>query len=220
MTSDNRGRAHAERCGLTWGLLALALLAGHALGQPPVANMAFESPQFGYRVTLPTGCRLEEGPGTLDAICSPRFEAEESAQADATAALVLEIVVEPVPEDVGKPAAQLALNYGEGEFKQELPEAVCGEGDPRRVKIENLKQVVESTAVVYSAQVSCAEVKFLGLASRRALAQTHVMAGLRYRLFARALQPDFELNKDTIEAFLSSFAVISDPNAPGGAKSP
>jgi len=215
-----RRTAGAERSGwpLAWVLLGFALLPGDGLGQPPVASTAFESAEFGYRVTVPNGCRLEEGPGTLDAICSPRFEAQESAQASASAALVLEVVVQPVPEDAGKHAAELALGYGEGEFKEELPEAVCGEGDPRRVKIEDLMQVVESTEVVYSAQISCAEVRFLGLPSRQALVRTYVTPGLRYRLFARALKADFELNKDTIEAFLSSFAMTGDTS--GGAKSP
>ena len=52
--------------------------------------------------------------------------------------------------------------YGEEAFRAELPEAVCGESDRTRVKIENVKQVLEEARVAYTADVLCSEVKFLG----------------------------------------------------------
>ena len=74
--------------------------------------------------------------------------------------------MEPVPDDAGKAPADLAQSYGEAQFKAELPEAVCGEGDEARVKIDNVEQVIEDARVVYTADVACPEIKFL--AARRA----------------------------------------------------
>ena len=71
--------------------LAVALTASLALAQSTVETKAFESSEFRYSVTLPAGCRHDEGPGTLDAICSNELDPEKSAKADATSALVLEV---------------------------------------------------------------------------------------------------------------------------------
>jgi hypothetical protein len=177
------------------------------LAQSTSETKAFESNQFRYSVTLPAGCRHDEGPGTLDAVCAADFDPDKSAMASAASALVLEVGVEPVAEDAGKPPAELARRYDEAQFKAEIPENVCGETDKTRVKIENVKPVVEETRVAYTADVTCPEIKFLGLGERHATVQVFVTPGLRYRLMARAPKEEFEQNKEAVAAFFASFRI-------------
>ena len=190
--------------------LAVAMGTSAVAAQPASETKTFESEQFHYSVAVPAGCRYEEGPGTLDAICSPGLEPEKSASASAAAALVLEVGVEVVREDAGREPAELAQRYGEGEFKSELPEAVCGEADRARVKIEDAKEVIEAARVVYTATVACPEIKFLALGERRAAVRFLITPGLRYRLMARALKEDFEQRKETIDAFFTSFRILPE----------
>jgi len=187
--------------------VALSAVASLALAQSPAETKAFASDQYRYSVTLPAGCRYDEGPGTLDAVCSTDFDSHRSATASAAAALVLEVGVEPVPEDAGKPPADLARRYGAVQFKVELPEGVCGEPDKTRVKVENAKEVVEEARVSYTADVICPEIKFLGLGERRAAVQVLVTPGLRYRLMARAPKDEFEQHKEAVDAFFTSFRI-------------
>ena len=191
-------------------LAALAVLLGAlpASAEPPAATKDFENATFRYTVALPVGCRHEEGPGTLDAICSPELDAEKSVTASAAASVVLEVSAEPVAEDAGKAPADLAQRYGEAQFKEELPEAICGESERSRVKIANVKQVLEDARVAYTADVVCPEIKFLGLGERHAAVRVLITPGLRYRLMARALKEDFEQRKPSIDAFLASFRVL------------
>ena len=188
--------------------LSAVLVASLALAQSTGETKAYESSQFRYSVALPAGCRHDEGPGTLDAVCSSELDPEKSAMASAASALVLEVAVEPVPDDAGKAPADLAQRYGEAQFKAELPEAVCGEPDRIRIKIENAKQVLEAARVVYTADVSCPEIKFLGLGERRATVQFLLTPGLRYRIMARAPKEDFEQRKEAIDAFFASFRIL------------
>ena len=148
-----------------------------ALAQSRPQTKAFESSRYRYSVALPAGCRHDEGPGTLDAVCSTELDPEKSAMASAAAALVLEVGAEPVPDDAGKTPADLAQRYDEAQFKAELPEAICGESDKARVKIDNVKQVLEAARVVYTADIACPEVKFLGLGERRATVQFLITPG-------------------------------------------
>jgi hypothetical protein len=187
--------------------LSAVAVASLALAQSPSETKAFESDQYRYSVTLPAGCRYDEGPGTLDAVCATDFDPHKSAMASAVAALVLEVGVEPVPEDTGKAPADLARRYGAAQFKVELPEGVCGEPDKTRVKVENAKEVVEETRVSYTADVICPEIKFLGLGERRAAVQVLVTPGSRYRLMARAPTDEFEQNKEAVDAFFASFHI-------------
>jgi hypothetical protein len=207
----NRSTAMSRLSRALWvgGLGALALFAASATSQPAVTTKGFESPEYRYSVALPTGCRHEEGPGTLEAVCSPELDPEKSAEASATSSLVMEVVAEQVPDDAGKAPAALAQKFGEGEFRQELPETICGETDDSRVKIDNLAQAVEDTRVVYTASVTCPGVKFLALGERRATARYLITPGVRYRLMARALTEDYEQRKDAIDAFFSSFKVLA-----------
>jgi hypothetical protein len=200
------------------GLLRAALIVGSipvvagVLGAPALGEAAptktFENAEFRYSVALPVGCRHEEGPGTLDAVCSPELDAEKSLEAAATASLLLEVGVEPAPQDAGKAAADLAQGYDAASFKDELPEAVCGETDKARVRIDNIKQVLEEARVIYTANVACPEIKFLGLGERDGIAEFLIMPGLRYRLVARAPKDDFEQNKASIDAFFASFKTL------------
>jgi len=195
-------------CGALSGLgVALSAAAALVQAQPTGETKVFESSQYRYSVTLPARCRHEEGPGTLDAVCATDFDPDKSAMASAAGALVLEVGVEPVPEDAGKPATELARRYDEGQFKAEMPESVCGEADKTRVKIENAKQVVEGARVAYTADVTCPEIKFLGLGERRATVEVFVTPGLRYRLMARAPKDEFEQHKEAVAAFFASFRI-------------
>ena len=132
------------------------------------ATKTFENPKYRYTVALPAGCRHEEGPGTLDAVCSADFDPEKSAQASAATALVLEVGAETCADDAGKPPAELAQRYGEAQFKAGAARGGLRRGRPARVKIDNVKQVLEEARVVYTADVTCPEIKFLGLGERRA----------------------------------------------------
>src|SRR5262245_10315632 len=191
------------------GLGALALFAASATSQTAVTTKGFENPEFRYSVALPTGCRHEEGTGTLEAVCSPELDPEKSAEASAASSLVMEVVAEQVPDDADKAPSALEQKFGEGAFRQELPETVCGETDDSRVKIDNLDKAVEETRVVYTANVTCPGIKFLALGERRATARYLITPGLRYRLMARALTEDYEQRKDAIDAFFSSFKVLA-----------
>jgi len=194
--------------GTAAGLIGL-LLSPLAAQQISSSMLTVESPApYRYTVNVPSGCRQEEGPGTIDAVCSSEFDAEKSAEANAAASLVFEAGAETVADDAGKAAPALAAGYGEDAFKGELPEAVCGEADRARVKIENVKQVLEEGRVAYTAEVLCSEVKFLGLSERRAAVKFVVTPGVRYRLLARAPQGEYEQHRQLIEAFLASFRVL------------
>ena len=209
--SDLSSRAHdvSSACWPAGLVVAATLSALPAFAQTgPAATQAFENAKFHYNVSLPVGCRHDEGPGTLEAVCSPEFDAEKSATASAAASVVLEVSTEVVADDAGKTPADLAQRYGEAQFKEELPEAVCGESDKARVKISNARQVLEEARVVYTADVGCPEIKFLGLGERQAVVQVLITPGLRYRLMARALKEDFEQKKPSIDAFLASFRVM------------
>lgn len=195
---------------------ALLLVASPVYTQ--AATKAFENAEFRFHVALPAGCRHDQGPGTLDAVCSSEFDPEKSADASANASLVMEVGAEAVPGDAGKPAAALAQSYGEDQFKGELPEAICGEADGKRVKIDNVKQVLGDGRVAYTADVACPGVRFLGLDERRAHVNFLITPGLRYRLMARAQKDDFEGHKASIDAFFSSFRVL--PAEAGTAEKP
>ena len=194
--------------------LVAALAAGIATAAAGQDTKIFEVAELRYSVELPNGCRHDEGPGTLDAICSPDLDPEKSAAASARVAasaamaLVLEVGVESVPADAGAQPAELAQRYGEAQFKEELAEAICGESDRAKVKIDNPKQVLEAARVVYTAGVTCPEIKFLGLGERRAMVQFVIAPGLRYRLMARALTEDFEKRKEAVDAFFASFRIL------------
>lgn len=203
-----RDRGRRWLTAATAGALLVVLAAPPIAAQAPTGTKTFENTQFRYTVAVPAGCRHEEGPGTLDAVCSADFDPEKSAAATNAGALVLEVVAEVVPGDAGSTASELAQRYGETGFRDELPEAICGEAEKGRVKIDNVKQVLEEARVVYTADVVCSEIKFLQISERRASVRFLIAPDTRYRLVARAPKDDFEKQKNAIDAFFASFRVL------------
>jgi hypothetical protein len=186
------------------------LAVAPAAAQAPGDTARYESKQYHYAVALPAGCRREEGPGTIDAVCAPDFDPEKSAVAGAANALVLGVAAEAVKGEGDTSASGLLQRFTEAGFREELPETVCGESDKARVKIENVNQVVEdNTRVVYSADVVCADVRFLQIGERRASVRTVIGPDVVYRLVARAPAEVFAQQRAPIDAFLASFRVIS-----------
>jgi hypothetical protein len=188
--------------------MAAALVAGGAGAWAAAETVTIENAQYRYSIAVPKACRYDEGPGTLDATCSPDLDQAKSADASTAAALVLGVSAEVVAADAGVPPAELAQRYGETEFKAELAEAVCGEADRAKVKVEDVKQVLEETRVVYTAGVGCPEIRFLALGERRARVRFVITPGLRYRLMARALKDDFGQRKEAVDAFFDSFRTL------------
>jgi hypothetical protein len=193
--------------------LIAALPATGAFAQTPVPTKTFTNDGAHYSVAVPEGCRHDEGPGTLDAVCAGDFDPERSARANSTSALVMQVSAEIVPDDANRTPSELATAYGEKTFREELPQTVCGESDASRARIENLKQTIEENRVVYTADVICAEVSFLQVPERRATVRFLIGPGARYRLIARGPIEEFEKNRQAIEAFFASFRVL-----PAGSK--
>lgn len=176
--------------------------------QASAAAKTFADERYRYAVAFPEGCRHEEGPGTVDAVCATDFDPERSAQANRTTALVMAVGAEIVADDAGLAPSTLAQRYDEAAFRQEIPQAVCGEADTARARISNVKQTIDDAKVAYTADVICAEVRFLQIAERRASVRHLISADGRYRLVARAPIEDFEKHKQAIEAFFESFRVL------------
>jgi hypothetical protein len=187
----------------------VALAAGPIAAQAPgeaarlTGNaLSFENADYRFSVTFPEGCRYEEGPGTVDAVCSADFDTEKSATAEKAGALVLSFAYELIDTA----SASNALRFGETAFKEDLPESVCGVSDKARARIANLKQEVQSGVIGQHADVVCAEVKFLQIGERRAsVTQTIAPHGV-FRLMARAPKEDFEKHTAAIDEVFNSFA--------------
>jgi hypothetical protein len=205
---DRPARGGTVAAAARWGLVLLALAGGAAVAQTPGETTAFASGRFRYEVALPNGCRHDQGPGTVDAICSMDFDLEKSSVANNATALVLGVAAEPVAVEGDTSVAGLQQRFGEAAFKSELPEAVCGESDEARVRIENVKETVENARLVYNADIVCAAVKFLQIGERRAQVRYVIAPGVRYRLVARAPAEEFEQQRGTIAAFFASFRVL------------
>ena len=191
------------------GAAALVMaLAARTAAQTSAATKTFANEQYHYAVALPAGCRLEEGPGTVDAVCASDFDPERSALVNSATALVMEVGAEIVAGDAGRTASDLAQRYDEAAFRQEIPQAICGESDASRARVNNVKQTLEDTRAAYTADVVCAEVRFLQIAERRASVRYLIGPEARYRVVARAPIEDFEKHKQAIEAFFESFRVL------------
>ncbi len=156
-----------------------------------------DNAELKYSVTVPSECRSEEGPGTFEAICAPDFDEAKSAEMAAASALLLEVDAEVIPAD--------AKPYGEAEFRQDVPEAVCGESDAGKVKLADVVVAKEGSASILTADVACPEIKFLGLPERRARVRYVIQPGYRYRLMARSLASDAGAVKAAADGFLASF---------------
>jgi hypothetical protein len=158
---------------------AVALgLAAPAAAQPATPAMRpFESVELRYAVMLPADCRHEEGPGTLEAICTPDLDARRAAELPSAGAFVLEVDGENVPAD--------AKIYDAAAFQAELAESVCGESDATKVMIRGGVQSAMTGAQVFTATVVCPEIKFLALPVRTAEVRTISYPRFRYRLMSR-----------------------------------
>jgi hypothetical protein len=187
-------------------ILGLALLVAPSAGR--AASKTLENGAYHFVVAVPEGCRHEEGPGTVDAICSADLDPEASATASRARALVLQVSAEIVADDVGKTAHELAERFGAAAFQEELPAAVCDETEKGRARIANVKMATEENRIEYTADVVCAAVRFLQLGERRASVRYVIGAGGRYRLVARAPAEDFAGRKEVIAAFLASFRML------------
>jgi hypothetical protein len=150
-----------------------------------------------YTIAIPSECRLDEGPGTLEAICSADLDEAKAAEMPKATAFLLEIDAEAVPSD--------AKPYAEAEFRLEIPEAVCGESDATRVKLANLKIDKADTTTMISADVICPEIKFLALEERHARVRYVIAPKYRYRLMTRAPASEATKTKSAADAFFASF---------------
>jgi len=195
--------ARSAAVAAAWMIFATAPAVSQGDGETKV----FENTRYNFTVALPAGCRHDEGPGTIDAICSADLDPKESATANKVSALVLQVSAETVADDAGRTASELAQQYGETAFKSEVPEVVCGEPDGARVKVENVKAVLEVARVVYTADVVCSEIRFLQIGERRASVRFLIGPAARYRLVARAPADAFSSQKALIDAFFASFDV-------------
>lgn len=175
-------------------LCAVALLTASPLAAKP---RTIDNADLKYSITVPGECRIEEGPGTLEAICSADLDEAKSVELPAATALLLEVDAERVPAD--------AAAYGEAEFRREAPEAVCGEGDNIKIKLSDVKIVNDGGATKFSAGITCPEIKFLGLGERQAKVQYVMTSSLRYRLMGRSMSGDAAAANATIDSFLQSF---------------
>lgn len=172
-------------------------LAFATAGPLAAKSRAVDNAELKYSITVPAECRVEEGPGTMEAICSPDLDEAKSIELPAATSLLLEIDAERVPAD--------ASAYGEAEFRREAPEAVCGDGDNNKVKMTDVKVAKDGAASTFTANITCPEIKFLGLAERTAKVQYVMTPSLRYRLMGRSLSSDAIAAKATIDSFLQSF---------------
>ncbi len=156
-----------------------------------------DSTDLKYSVTVPGECRVEEGPGTLEAVCSADLDEAKSVELPAATAVLLEVDAERVPAD--------AATYGETEFRREAPEAVCGDSDNIKVKLADVKVAKDGATTTFTASITCPEIKFLGLGERQAKVHYVMTPSLRYRLMGRSMSTDAAAAKATIDSFLQSF---------------
>ena len=76
--------------------------------------------------------------------------------------LVLEVGAEIVADDAGKTALPTWCSaYAEAGFKEELPEAVAASPTGRASRSRTSSRVSRTARLVYTADVTCAEIKFL-----------------------------------------------------------
>ncbi len=182
--------------------LAVAVGTLTSVAQTASANTkTFDNTDLGYRIALPVQCRHEEGPGTLEAVCAPDLDPKKSDDIQAAGAILLEIDAEIAPTD--------AKPYTEVEFRQELAEAVCGEGDTNKVRLENVSASKDDTGATFTARVVCPELRFLGLSERHAETRTVIAGKYRYRLMVRYPKDDADIAKPLAKAFFDSFKVTA-----------
>ena len=184
--------------------------AGFAQPLPAESTPArtFSNKQYHFTVAFPDGCRYEEGPGTVDAICSADFNSERSIRIESARALVMEVGAEALSAGASRSASYARYSNSEPAFREELPQAVCGESEPSRARVQAIEQAAEGERIVYTAELICAEVRFLQISERRASVRYILAPDVRYRLIARAPVEDFDKHKQAIAAFFDGFRIL------------
>jgi hypothetical protein len=176
-----------------WAGLALVGLVTEAQAR----SKTFENPELGFTIALPADCRHQQGPGTLEAICAPDLDAVKGRLVPAASAIVFEVDGEISPPE--------AKPFTEADFRMELPQSVCGEGDEAKVRLANVRQTTDARQITYAADVICPALRFLGLPERQAEARTVVAGPRRFRLMARYPSVDVDMAKPLAKAFFDSF---------------
>ena len=161
-------------------------------------------------MALPAGCRHDEGPGTLDAICSTELDPEKSAKASAASALVLEVGVEPVAgrcgQDAGRPGA--ALRRGRSSRPScRKRSAASPTGHASRSTTPSRFSKTARVVVYGRCRLPRDQVPWAS-ASAAPSVQVLITPGMRYRLMARAPKEDFEQRKEAVDAFFASFRIL------------
>lgn len=208
-------------------VLAGGLWAVAAAGVDAAEPLPLALPASGVAVAVPPWCATREGPGTLEAVCDPEGESDRSREAQANAALYLEVSVADAPEDRGLAADAALARHPIAAFTSELPDAVCGQARDKRMKIEAAAlapgatapgatspgatsqgaTAAGATAAGYEARVTCPPVRFLSLRPREARVRTYLSDGRRIRLLARAPADDFARLVPDIDAFFASLKI-------------
>jgi hypothetical protein len=151
---------------------------------------------------VPGHCMVSVGPGTADAVCDPDGSSDASRVIPTVAGLYFELTAHR--SVVGQTTLELAQAYTFADFQKELPGAVCNEERLSRVRIEQPQRQMLDASVIYSATVTCPEVKFLSLAPRRALVRYILADGIRINAMARTLTDNFERTRPLLESFQAS----------------
>ena len=183
------------------GLIAWLVWFGFAVGsahaQSPTPTTPYLNAELKYEIALPTACRHEEGPGTLEAICATDLDPEAGKEIAAAGAFLLEIDAEAVPAD--------AKPYTEANFREEIPEAVCGGGDAGRVTIAAVVEEKAAASRVLTAEIQCPPIKFLALPQRKAAVRYVITPQFRYRMMVRAPAETLDKLRPVGVAFFNSF---------------
>jgi hypothetical protein len=186
-------------------------LAGAAMSTPArSAELRLTDGAATVSVDIPGHCSTREGPGTAEAVCDPDGSAEVSVSASRVAALFFEITLESQRGAAGPSTVSLAQTYAFADFQKELPASVCGEERVSRIRIEQPQRQIEEGRVVFSAVVTCPEVRFIGLGPRRALVRYFFEDGTRVTTMARSLLEDFERVRPAIDSFFASVTLHTE----------
>ena len=197
----------ARRCSAAAGLaLSRRCASPRWLGPGDAARpRPSRTAEYRYSVALPAGCRHDEGPGTLDAICSAEFDPEKSATASAASALVLEVAARPSPTMPARPGrARAALRRGAvqgGAARSDLRGVRPRPRQDRQRQAGSEGDASRRTRPTSPAPRSSS----WGWASGAPSVQFLITPGLRYRLMARAPKEDFEQRKEADRRVLREF---------------
>lgn len=182
-------------------LLAL-VVAASAAALTGAAARDLVNADLRYSVAIPDTCSVEQTTGTIEAVCATAPSATGKPAAQKAASFFLELDAEIVPPD--------AKPYGDAEFRADIPDAVCGAGDPAEVRIDNVAEAPVGSARVFTASVVCPAIPFLGLEQRRAAVRYVIAQKMRYRLMYRAPVSMFDTHTATGRAFLDSFKTTAE----------